>query len=185
MLALRYDIYIYMSLSFKSLNTQDFPPDPCQYIFALMDFIIYNKDKLSKTSCIHSVHQGISIIFIDQNTNQYCSQKSTFYSGIKISNSLPPCETFLKKDKKKFKAASTKSLHTHCFYCVNELFMCNDDLSYCYCKILVVFCTVNLYILHIYGLFHILPSLLHSYGSMEYTYAHVSVCMFVCRIVRV
>jgi hypothetical protein len=62
--------------------------------------------------------------------------------------------------------------------------MCKDDLSYRYCKMFVVFCTVNLYILRIYDLFHILPSLLHSYGSMECMYAHVCVCVCVCVCVR-
>jgi len=37
-----------------------------------------------------------------------CFQKSTFYAGIKIFNSLPPSVTILKNDKAKFKAAFRK-----------------------------------------------------------------------------
>jgi len=58
--------------------------------------------------------------------------------------------------------------------------MCTDDISYCYCKVFVVFCNVNLYILCIYDLFHSLLSLLHSYGSMECTHGPVCVCVCVC-----
>ena len=36
--------------------------------------------------------------------------------------------------------------HTHHFYCVDEIFMCKDDLQYCFCKMFAVFCNVNLYI---------------------------------------
>ena len=48
-------------------------------------------------------------------------------------------KTILKKDKAKFNAALRKYLNTPCFYYVDELFICTDDISYCYCKILVVF----------------------------------------------
>jgi hypothetical protein len=43
------------------------------------------------------------------------------------------------KDMAKFNAAFRKYLNTHCFYSVDELFMCTDDIPYCYCKILAVF----------------------------------------------
>ena len=46
-------------------------------------------------------------------------------------------ETILKKEEAKFNAALRKYLNTHCFYSVDELFMCTDDISYCYCKTLV------------------------------------------------
>jgi len=59
------------------------------------------------------------------------------------------------------------------------LFICNDDLSYCYCKILVVFCTVNLYTLHIYGLFHILSYLLTLMDPWNIR-MHMYVCVCLC-----
>jgi len=42
-------------------------------------------------------------------------QKSTFYAGIKIVNSLPPSVTILKNDKAKFKVALRKYLHALSF----------------------------------------------------------------------
>ena len=39
------------------------------------------------------------------NATLSCVQKSTFYAGIKIFNSLPPSVTILENDKAKFKAA--------------------------------------------------------------------------------
>jgi len=52
----------------------------------------------------------------------------------------------LKNDKAKFEAALRKYLHTHSFYSMDEIFMCRDDLEYCFCKMFVVFYTVNLYV---------------------------------------
>jgi len=49
---------------------------------------------------------------------------------------------------------------------------------------LLFFCTVNLYILCIYDLFHILPYLWQSYGSMECTYARARACVRVRARVR-
>jgi len=43
-------------------------------------------------------------------------------------NSLTPSVTIFKNDTTKFKAAFKKYLHTHCFYSVDEFFMCKDDL---------------------------------------------------------
>jgi len=66
-----------------------------------MNFIIYNKEKFQTTSCVHSVKQRISIIFLDQMPTHIVLKKNTFHAGIKIFNS----ETILKKDKAKFNAA--------------------------------------------------------------------------------
>jgi hypothetical protein len=57
----------------------------------------------------------------------YCFQKSTFYDGIKIFNSLPPSVTVLKNEKAKFQAALRKYIHTHSFYPVDEYMICKDD----------------------------------------------------------
>jgi len=54
-------------------------------------------------------------------------KKSTFYTGIKIFNSLPRNLTILKNEKAKFKAALRKYLNTHSFYSGDEFFMCQDD----------------------------------------------------------
>jgi len=54
------------------------------------------------------------------NDNITCFQKSTFYAGIKIFNSLPLSVTVLKNNKAKLKAALEKYLHTQFFYSVHE-----------------------------------------------------------------
>ena len=58
------------------------------------------------------------------NANPSCFQKSTFYAGIKIFNSLPSSLTILKNDKAKFKATLRKYLNTQFFSSVDEFPMC-------------------------------------------------------------
>jgi len=65
--------------------------------------------------------------FHTHNAKPSCSQKSTFYAGIKIFSSLPCNLTILKNEKAKFKSALRKYLNTHCFYSVDEFFVCQDD----------------------------------------------------------
>jgi hypothetical protein len=88
-------------------------------------------------------------------------------------NSLSPSLTVLKNNKVKRKAALRKSLNTHSFYSIDELFLC-VKISYntvlqnvstiLQCKCCVYLCTDDL--------FHILLCLWQTYGSME--------CMYVC-----
>ena len=99
--------------------------------------------KLFKTnSSIHNINTRNKHHLHRPNANLSYFQKRTYYAGIKIVNSLPPSAIILKNDKAKFKTALRKYLHTHFFYSVDELFMCKDV----FCKIFVVFYTVNLYI---------------------------------------
>ena len=44
--------------------------------------------------------------------NLSCFQKSIFYAGMKLFNSLPPSVTVLENDKVKCKAALRKYIHT-------------------------------------------------------------------------
>ena len=56
----------------------------------------------------HNLHRS--------NANLSCFQKSTFYAGIKVFNSLSPSVTILKNEKAKFKATLRNYLHTHFLY---------------------------------------------------------------------
>jgi len=85
---------------------------------------------------VHNINTRNNNYFHRPNANLSCFQKSTFYAGIKIFNSLPPSVTILKNDKAKFKAVFKKYLNTHCFYSLDEYFMCNDDLKYCFTECL-------------------------------------------------
>ena len=70
--------------------------------------------------------------------------KSIFYAGIKMFTSLLPSLTVVKNDKAKLKIALSKYLLTHSFYSVDDFFACKNDLHFC--KLFVIFYTVNLYI---------------------------------------
>jgi len=134
---------------------------------------------------MQSVNQAISFIFIDQIPNHIAFKEVHSVLVYKFSN-FTTNETILKKDKAKFNVALREYLNTHCFFSVDELFFCTDGISYRSCKNTCSICTVNVYILCIYDLFYILPSLIHSYGSMECTHSPVFVCvrLYVCKYVR-
>ena len=111
---------------------------PCQYILSLINFIINNQENFPTDSSVHNINTRNKQYLLRPNVNLSC-QKSTFYADITIFNSLPPNVTMLKNDKAKFKAALRKYVHTHFFTLQINFFMCKDDLSNCFCKILVVF----------------------------------------------
>ena len=99
-------------------------PVPCQYILSLMNLFISNKEIFQTISSVHNINTRNKHHHHRPNANLSCFQKSTFYTGIKIFNSLPPSVPILKKDKAKFEPASRKYQHRHYFYSVDEFFMC-------------------------------------------------------------
>jgi len=114
----------YVSL-FKQLEIL---PVPCQYILSLMSFSI-NKHEIFKTnSSKHNINTRNKHHLHRLNAKLSCFQRSAFFAGIKIFNSLPPSVTILKNDKTKFKAALRKYLHTHSTHSVDGFFMCKYDL---------------------------------------------------------
>jgi hypothetical protein len=98
-------------------------PVPCQYILLLMNFFISNQEIFQTILSVHNINTRNKHQLHRPNTNLPCFQKSTFYTGIKMFNSLPPSVTVLKKDEVKFEAASRKYLYTHYFYSVDEFFV--------------------------------------------------------------
>ena len=56
---------------------------------------------------------GIRTVFIDRILTYLVFEKSTFFAGIKIFNSLPTSMTILKNDKANFKAGLRRYLHTY------------------------------------------------------------------------
>jgi hypothetical protein len=62
--------------------------------------------------------------------NLTCSQKITYYSGIKIFNNLPSSLKSLMNDKAKFKVALKQYLNTHAFYSVDEFLLSKNDSSF-------------------------------------------------------
>ena len=80
-------------------------PVPCQYILALMNFINNNQEMFQTNGSTHNINAWNKYHLHRKNSNLSCFQKSTFYVGIKIFNSLLPSLTILKNDKAQFKAA--------------------------------------------------------------------------------
>jgi len=121
-------------------------PAPCQYTLSLLNFVISDQEIFQTNSSVHNINTRNKHHLHRPSANLSCFQKSTFFAGIKSFNSLPPSVTILKNDKVNFKAALRKYIHTHSFDSVDKFFMCRNVLRYCFCKMFVVFCTVNLYI---------------------------------------
>ena len=89
-----------------------------------MNVIINNQETFKWNSSIHNINTRNKHHLHAPDAKLSCFQKSTFYSGIKIFNSLWSRVSFLKNDKVKFKAASIKYLRTQSFYSVDEIFLC-------------------------------------------------------------
>ena len=84
-----------------------------------MNFIINNQENIQTNSSAHNINTRNYHYLRSSNTNPFCFQKSKFYAGIKIFNSLPASLTTLKNKNVKFKAA---------FYSVDEFFKCEINL---------------------------------------------------------
>jgi len=110
---------------FKQL---EIPPLSCQYILSLMNVIINNQQICQRNSSIININTKNKHHLHKPNANLSCFQRSTFYAGITIFSSLSTSVTIPKNDKAKFKAALRKCPHTHCFYSVDEFFICKDNL---------------------------------------------------------
>jgi len=71
-------------------------PVPCQYTLSLMNLIINNWEIFQTNSSIHNINTRNKHHLHRPNANLSCTQKSTFYDGIKISSSSPISVTILK-----------------------------------------------------------------------------------------
>jgi IS1 family transposase len=64
-------------------------PLPCKHIFTLMNFIVNSQELFQTNSAIHSVNTRNRDTLQRPTANLSCFQKSAYYAGIKIFNSLP------------------------------------------------------------------------------------------------
>ena len=103
-------------------------PVLCQYVFSLMNFPVDNQENFQTNSSVHNIETKNTGHFHGPIANLSCFQKSAFYSGIRIFNSLPRELTNLKNEKAKFKVALKRYLNTYFFYSVDAFLMCTDDL---------------------------------------------------------
>jgi hypothetical protein len=103
-------------------------PVPWQYIFSLMNFFVNNQENFQTNSSAHSINTRNKHHLHRPSANLSCFQKSAFYSGIRISNSLPYSVTNLKNEKAQFKVALRRYLNAHSFYSVDGFLTCTDKL---------------------------------------------------------
>jgi len=103
-------------------------PVLCQYVLLLINLMTSNQENFQANSSIYNTNTRNKHHLHRKNAKMSCFQKSTLYTGIKIFNNLPPSVTIHRNDKAKFKAALRKCLHTPSCYCVDEVFVCKDDL---------------------------------------------------------
>jgi hypothetical protein len=85
-------------------------PLPCEYIFTLMNFVVNNQEHFQTNSAIHSVNTRNRDHLHRPTTNLLRFQKSVYYAGIKIFNSLPSNLRSLMNKKAQFKVALKKIL---------------------------------------------------------------------------
>jgi hypothetical protein len=70
---------------------------PCEYILSLMNFIVNNQEHFQTNSAIHSVNTKNNYQLHRPIAKISCFQKSSYYAGIKIVNSLTSSFTSLIK----------------------------------------------------------------------------------------
>jgi hypothetical protein len=102
--------------------------DFTSYIYSLMNFV-NNQEKFQTNSSVHNINTRNKHHLHRPTANLSCFQKNSFYSGLRIFNSLPRNITNLKNEKTKSKVVLKKYLNAHCFYSVDECMACTDDLK--------------------------------------------------------
>jgi hypothetical protein len=100
---------------------------PCEYIFTLMNFVVNNQGLFQTNSARHSVDTRNRDHLHRPTANLSCFQKSTYYAGIKIFNSLPSNLRSLMNKKAQFKVALKRYLNTHPFNSVEEFITIKSD----------------------------------------------------------
>ena len=93
-----------------------------------MNFFVSNQENIQTNSSIHNINTRNKHQRHRPTANLPCFQKSAFYSGIRIFNTLPRSITNLKNQKKKFKVALKEFRNAHSLYSVDEFLACTDDL---------------------------------------------------------
>jgi hypothetical protein len=86
-----------------------------------MNFVVNNHEYFQTNSAIHCVNTMKRDYLQRPTANLSCFQKSAYYAGIKIFNSLTSNFRSLTNKKAKFKVTSKGYLNTYSFYSV-ELF---------------------------------------------------------------
>jgi IS1 family transposase len=102
-------------------------PLMCEYIFTLMNFVVNNQEHFQTNSAVHGVNTRNRDHLHIPTANLSCFQKSAYYAGIKIFNSLPSDLRCLMNKQTQFKVALKRYLNTHSFYSVEEFLTFKND----------------------------------------------------------
>jgi hypothetical protein len=102
-------------------------PLPYEYIFTLMNFVVNNQEHFQSNLAIHSVNTRNRDHLHRTTANLSCFQKSAYYAGLKIFNSLPLNLRSLMNKNAQCEVALKRYLNTHSFYSVEEFLMFKNE----------------------------------------------------------
>jgi len=102
-------------------------PLQSQYILSLFLFVINNRDYFMVNSKIRNINTRTKSNLHRPISNLSAYQKGTYYSGIKVLNSLPSPIKDLSHNKNQFNCALKIFLYFHLFYTLDEYFSCNKN----------------------------------------------------------
>jgi hypothetical protein len=92
-----------------------------------MNILLNNQENVQTNPSVQSIHTRNKHNLHRPIANLSSFQKSAFYSGMRIFNSLPRSLTNLKNEKARFKVEFRRYLNAQSFYSVGEFLMCIDD----------------------------------------------------------
>jgi hypothetical protein len=90
-------------------------------------FVINNRDYFMVNSEIHNINTSTKSNLHWPISNLSVYQKGTYYSGIRVFNSLPSQIKDLSHNRNQFKHAFKNDLYFHSFYTLDEYFGCNKN----------------------------------------------------------
>jgi hypothetical protein len=93
-----------------------------QYIYSLSPFVINNSHHFEVNSEVHSIKTRTKSDFHYPSSNVSVFQKGTYYTGIKVFNSLPASIKDLPHNIEQFKRHIKNFLCSHSFYTLDEYF---------------------------------------------------------------
>jgi hypothetical protein len=102
-------------------------PLQSQYILSFLLFVINKRGYFMVNSEIHNINTRTKSNLHQPIPNLSTYQKGTYYSGIKVFNSLPTQIKDMSHNRNKFKSALKNFLYFHSFYTLEEYFSCNKN----------------------------------------------------------
>ena len=99
-------------------------PLKSQYLLSLLLFVVDNGDLFKVNTTIHDFNTRTKLNLHRPISNLSVHQNGTYYSGIRVFNSLPAQIKTVSHNRKQFKRALKNFLCVHSFYTLDEYFNC-------------------------------------------------------------